>query len=332
MISLSFVKNLFMVVTGLLGTTRGTAFFGTPTFWLMAGKFAWDLWSGYKKAEGEQAAGEAGREAYYANAQDLLRYSGINAGIIQGAAARNAAAYLTIGEANAHAIERAANRNLFLYGIQANEEVRRHVWGEKMVAGEIRAMVGAAGVQTNTGTPLHYLNTQVSEAFRQRKYMVTKHEATMYKIAAEAQDAAFVTRLTASENAAVIMSNAEAQSRISILDAQRQAAAMQRQGDLAQLIGSNNAQASMISGIGNAINTIGIGYSNGAFDWMSSNPTSNLAANWKMTGFGWSNKETFNPGFMNPYPQYGDSLPTPSLGGNTGFNNPSILNPYPSWS
>jgi hypothetical protein len=262
------------------------AFWTSPTFWLTAGKFAWDLWSGYQGKKAAEEGGQAAYDAAFANAADLRNFAGFNADAILGAAGRNAEAYMRIGEANAGAIERATVRNLMLYGMQADEEVRRHIIGEKKIAGNIRAAVGASGVQTNTGTPLHFLNSEVMEGYTQRQFMIAKHYQTMWTMAEEGKDRAFITRLTASENAAVIMSNAEAQAAVSLMDAARQAAAMERGGEVARLTGNAQGQAAMIGAIGNGLGTLMTGAQLGAFEGFGSNPTS-LASSWSSPNFGW---------------------------------------------
>ena len=281
------------------------------------------LYQGYASGKAAKAGGTAARDVAYANAGDLREFSGINADLLLGAAGRNAQAQMTIGEANASAVERATTRNLMLYGMQAEEETRRHVYGERMSAGRIRAMVGAAGVQTNTGTPLAFLYSQVDEGIRQRKFMIAKHEQTMWTMAEEGKDRAGVTRLTASENAAVIMSNAEAQAAVSMLDAERQATAMERGGELAQMTGDANATSAYLGGISSAI---GSGIQ--AYDAVNSpNTGSNLSSfsGWASQQTGWQQSST-NINAINPYPQYGNSLSTSF---NTGFT--SAVNPFPQY-
>ena len=313
-----FYKSFVSLITGVFATkvsTLNIAFLGIPlATWLAGGSAAASIYGGYKSGQAAKEGGEAARDASYANAADLREFSGINADLLLGAAGRNAQAQMTIGEANAGAIERAVTRNLMLYGLQAGEEVRRHKYGERMSAGRIRAMVGAAGVQTNTGTPLAFLYSQVDEGIRQRKFMETKHAQTMWTMAEEGKDRAGVTRLTASENAAVIMSNAEAQAAVSVLDAERQASSMERSGDIGALTGAAQGSAAMISGFANALGSIGAAYSS-----FNTSPTS-LANNWNSPNFGWQNQSSL----INPFPASTSSAPPLSTGfttgGSAGFN------------
>mgnify|MGYP001812600627 CR=1 FL=1 len=152
-----------------------------------------------------------------------------------------------------------------LYGMQADEEVRRHIYAEKMTAGSIRAMAGAAGVQTNTGSPLYYLNAQINEGLNQRQFMLNKHLQTMWTMDQEGQDKAYIYRLTASENASVIMANAELQAGVALAEAQARADAMRRSGDVAYETGQAQGSAAMWGGLGNAIGTGITGYQMGFF-------------------------------------------------------------------
>lgn len=237
------------------------------------------LLQGYFGSKAAKASGRAQQEAAYANAADLREFAGINANLLLGAANRNAEAQLVIGEANASAVERATLRNLMLYGMQADEEIRRHIYGERMAAGRVRAMVGAAGVQTNTGTPLMFLYEQVDEGIRQRKFMVAKHDQTMWTMAEEGKDKAGIMRLTASENAAVIMSNAEAQAHVSVLDAERQAKSLERSGQVAYATGQAQGTAALLSGIAGAVGSYA--------QWSAANSPTSLANNWNSPSFGW---------------------------------------------
>ena len=258
--------------------------------WLALGQAGLSLWQGWNNKNAAEAGGEAAKWASYANAEDLRYYAGLNSGLIMGAAERNAAAYMRIGEANASAIERATARNLDLYGMQADEEVRRHIRGEKMLAGNIRATSSGSGIQVNTGTPLHYLYDQVDEGIAQREFMINKHAQTMWTMSEEGKDKAYVTRLTASENAAVIMSNADAQAQMAILDSERVAASLERQGDVAQQGGAAAGAASMLGGLMGAFGAVAGGFSSGALSMsgIGGGFNSPLATNWRTAG-GWSN-------------------------------------------
>lgn len=224
----------------------------TMYWWWTAIKVGASLFGAYKSYTGNKAAGEASYNAAYQNSANLLHYAGLNSELMMGAAARNAEAILKIGEANAAAIERANARNMGLYRIQAEEEVRRHVIGEKMKAGEIRAVSGSSGLMVNTGTPAAYLESQVYEGITQRNYMKFKHAQTLIAMEGNASDEAAVYRLTASENAAVVMSNAEAQTGVMMNNTLREYEAMRLNGSMAQQQYNSQAWGGLWSGLGSA--------------------------------------------------------------------------------
>ena len=270
-------------ITDLLTSGIRTATVGFNWGWaLTGGKIVWDLFSGYKKSEDYKQAGESAKWASYQNAGDLINMGHINAEAMMAAAHNTAGSILRIGEYNASAVERATERNLKLYGMQADEEVRRHVYAEKYTAGSIRAMAGAGGVQTNTGTPLHYLNSQIDEGLRQRVFLQDKHKQTMWTMEQEGKDKAWIYRVTAQENANVILSNAELQAGVALSEAQMRAAAMQRSGDQAFYQAEASASSALWGGLGNAVMTGISGFSN------FGNPFS-----------GWGNKSSFNVQPMN---------------------------------
>lgn len=236
------------------------------------------LFKGFSSSQRYDQAAGIYRDASYANAADILHYSGLNSGLMMGAAERNAEALMRIGEANASAVERATERNMKLYRMQADEEVRRHIIGEKIVAGTIRAITGSSGIMTNTGTPLRYLESQVSEGTRQRKFMQEKHAQTLLTMKMEGADRAEIYRLTASENAAVTMANAEAQIGVMMNDAARMASQLQRQGDIGYSQYRSQASGSMWDGIFGAASSIGQGYFSGAFNNLFSGSSAALSA------------------------------------------------------
>jgi len=311
-----FHKNIVHLVTGQKAIEVMTLNWITAVIQIAAA-----LYSGYAASKSSKKGGAANRDAAYGNASDLREFAGINAGLLLGAANRNAQAQLTIGEANASSVERSTLRNMILYGMQSEEETRRHIYGERMSAGRIRSMVGASGVQTNTGTPLMFLYEQVDEGIRQRSYMETRQAQTLWTMSEEGRDRAGIMRLTASENAAVIMSNAEAQAEVSILDAQRQADAMERGGDVANTIGKAQGNAALIGGITSAIGSFA---SSGAFGGsygggniggtvgggIGAGTGGSFTTNWASAG-GWTNSTSFSG--LNPYPSYGQTLSTSSI-------------------
>ena len=211
------------------------------------------LFSGYSAKKSAEAGGEAAQEAAYANASDIRGFGSFNAGNILSVGAVNANAIVDVGEINSQYIERSTARNISLYGIQADEDVRRHVRAEKMVAGDIRARASGSGIQVNTGSPLQFLNAQVDEGIRQRRFMVIKHAETLYSMAEEGSDKAFVTRYTADKSAEVTMANAEANAAMAMANAELTATQQERSGDLAYETGQIAGQSAMVQGVTSAI-------------------------------------------------------------------------------
>lgn len=228
------------------------------------------LFKGWNDSNRYKQAGQAYLNAAYANAADLLHYTGLNADLLRKAAHHTAGAIANIGEANAAMIERITARNMALYRQQADEEVRRHVIGEKMVAGGIRAMTGASGLMTNVGTPLRYLETQVNEGMNQRQFMINKHKETLLTMKMEGEEKANIYRLTAHENAGMIIHNAEAQIGVMMNDAMRQQRSMLWQADLQAQQYKSQASSSFWGGI---LGAVGAGFTTGAFkEIFNSNP------------------------------------------------------------
>jgi len=212
-----------------------------------------NLYSGYKQKQSYEEGGEASRDASYANAADLVALAGDNRALATDAGVVNADAIRTIGEANAIAVEKATGRNMMIYGLQVDEDRRRFLIQQKETAGTIRAMAGASGVQTNTGSPLYYLNSQIDKSIREKRYGDIKAYWTLRNMYEEGTDKADIIRLTADQQANVTEYNANVQSEMAYNDAIRQAAAMQRSGDVNAQIGAAQGSAAMWGGIGNAI-------------------------------------------------------------------------------
>ena len=135
------------------------------------------------------------------NAADLRELAKSNAEAYKYAGEVNADAVLTVGEANATMVERETVRALQMYGLEAAEERRLHVLSEKQVAGDIRATVGGSGVMTNTGSPLHYLHSQVKLGIQTRRFGDLKTYWSLKNIQESGEDKAAVIRLTAEQEA-----------------------------------------------------------------------------------------------------------------------------------
>lgn len=227
----------------------------------IGGSIVSSLWGGYSAKKSAEAGGEAAYEAAQSNAADLRGFGEFNAESLLQVGAINANAIIDVGEINAQYIERATDRNLSLYGLQADEDVRRHVIAERQVAGEIRARASGSGVQVNTGSPLQYMNSQVDEGIRQRRYMVVKHFETMKSMDEEGADRAYVTRYTADKNAEVTMANAEANAAMALANAELAASQQETAGELALEQGHIAGQSAMIQGITGAVGAGISGYS-----------------------------------------------------------------------
>ena len=207
------------------------------------------LFAGYLQSRSNSRAGDAARAAAQENAADLRDLGSHNAAAITEAGYYNAGIIREIGEINAQYIEKSTERNIALYGMQASEDERRHIRAEVVNAGSIRAKVSGSGVQTNTGSPLHYLNSQVSEGIRQRRYMVIRHFETMKTMHEDGADRAYVTRATADGNAKITIKNAETQASMAIANAEAQAQAQERSGEVAHETADANANAAIIGAI-----------------------------------------------------------------------------------
>jgi hypothetical protein len=225
------------------------------------------LFSGYKSSSALKSSSKAAREAAYANAEDLRALAESNSGAYREAGAYNANSIRYVGEANALAVENATTRNMFLYGMQADEDRRRHILQQKLTAGTIRAMVGASGVQTNTGSPLHYLNSQIDLGIRERRYGDLKAYWTLRTMFEEGEERASVIRLTADQQADVTEYNANLQAEMSYAEAMRQATAMERSGDVTMATGNAQASAAMWGGLSNALGAFSTAYNAGWFNF-----------------------------------------------------------------
>jgi len=225
-----------------------------PIAWAVGSALV-SLYSGYKASSAAKKGGAAAREAAFANAADIRGFGDFNAQNILQVGAVNAQAIVDVGEINSQYIERSTERNIGLYGLQADEDVERHVRAEKQVAGDIRARASGSGIQVNTGSPLQFLNAQVDEGIRQREYMVLKHTETLYSMAEEGKDKAFVTRYTADKNAEVTMANAQANASMALANAELSATQQERSGELAYQSGQVAGQSAMIQGISGAVSS-----------------------------------------------------------------------------
>jgi hypothetical protein len=212
--------------------------------------------------------GKLSKEASYANAADAEALGSLNAGAITRAASTNAAMYSEIGYANANAIAQATQHNLGMYQIQSDEEQKQHRRGEKWHAGEIRAMASGSGIAINSGSPLAYLQSEITKGVEERFYMGRRDALAMIGIGEEGLTKSLLTVKSANYNANITIQNAALKANVTIAEAMAQAAAMRRQGDISEQVGVANAQAARsqgqaaaISGISNAVSSATNAYS-----------------------------------------------------------------------
>lgn len=206
------------------------------------------VWSAISGNRAAKKAEEVGRE----NAATLLETAERNVALQLEAAQYNAGSILRVGEANAQAIEYVYNQNAALMSVEAAESIRRHFLEEQQTLGTIRAMQGSSGAQVNTDTNLHYLLDQAWEAEYSRNYQATRLKTSILNYMDEQQIRADLTRLDASERADVLLYNAMIESQVTMNEANAQALALERGGQLQGSIGRMQAIGNLISGISGA--------------------------------------------------------------------------------
>lgn len=241
--------------------------------------------AGNEAAELAMQGGELSKGASYANAADVESLGALNAGAITGAAKNNADMMRTIGYANAQAIADSTLHNLRVYSLQSQEQIKLHRRDERWHAGEIRAMQGSSGVMVNSGSPLAYLNAEITKGIEERQFMQTRDAYAMLGMADEGLKRSLLTVQQANYNAKVTQDNAALQARVTIAESVAQAAAMRRQGDISAQVGVANAQAARASGTASAIGAIGSAagsLGNAYSSFVSSNPTPGFN-NWMST-------------------------------------------------
>ena len=230
--------------------------------------------AGKEAAAKQEEGGLLSQEASYSNAADVEALGALNAGAITKAAANNASMMREIGYANANAIAEATLQNLNLYKIQSDEEQRLHLREERWHAGEIRAMMSGTGIAVNSGSPMAYLNAEITAGIQERHFMARRDAYTMLAAADEGLKSSILTTMTANYNAQVTESNAALQASVAIAQATADAAAMRRQGDISAAVGVANAQAARAAGSAAALGAIGnaVGYGASAYQaWTAGN-------------------------------------------------------------
>jgi hypothetical protein len=232
--------------------------------------------AGEEASELMMQGGALSKDASYANAADVESLGALNAGAITGAAQNNATMMREIGYANAQAIADATIHNIRMYNIQSQEELRLHERDERWHAGEIRAMQASTGVQVGSGSPLAYLNSEITKGIQERHYMETRDAWAMLGLADDGLKQSLLTVKSANYNAKVTQDNAALQAQVTIAESIAQAAAMRRQGDISAQVGVANAQAARSQGMAGALGAIGqsVGYAGNAYSsWKASQAT-----------------------------------------------------------
>lgn len=170
-------------------------------------------------SKSSQDSGWAQSQATLRNAANMTGLANYNASLLTGVAAENAAAYNYIGGLNAEAIEQSTMFNVALLKMENEEDIRRHIYQERVVAGSIRAAVGSAGIQTNTGAPLHYLNDQMHQGFLERQYIERRGELAIQSTYEMGMSAANIARAEAAMMGEIEMRNAAAQAELGLMEA-----------------------------------------------------------------------------------------------------------------
>lgn len=224
--------------------------------WAIAGGTALaSIWSGYKSGEAAEKTGEAQYWASLQNAQDMLSLANYNASLLGQVGAANAEAYRYVGELNAQAIEQSTMFNMALTKIETEEDLRRHLLQERQVAGAIRAGTTAAGIQVNTGTPMHFLSSQMHQAWLERKYIAQRGSLVLEKQYVEGKTGAFIAREEARIRGEVEMRNLAAQAELGLMESTYKALASMREGSLYQQLGQYNQSSAIWGGWSNAFSS-----------------------------------------------------------------------------
>ena len=221
--------------------------------WLSLAGLGLSLFQGLRSSQKASSAGQSAYNQGMFNAAQAGYFGELNAAAHMEAAGINAAMTQEIGELNAWYIERAGQRNLKMYGIQSDEEMRRHVRAEKLHAGQIRAVQSGTGIQVNTGSNLRYLHDQIDEGLRQRHFLAVKHAETKKSIYMDYTDKAYATRKSAALQAEAIMANGAISADMAMFGAQQQQQSYLYSAQLAQQQGqqaSSDALWGMLGSVG----------------------------------------------------------------------------------
>ena len=233
--------------------------------WLSLAGLGLSLFSGLRQSNQAKQSAYAGSQQAMYNAQQAGYFGQLNHDAMMEAAHINAGMTMEIAELNAGYIERAGERNLKLYGIQADEEKRRHIRAEKMHAGQVRAAQSGTGIQVNTGANLRYLHDQVDEGLRQRHFMLVRHAETKKSMKLDYMDRAHVTRESGRLQAEAIMANGAIGAEMALAESQYQQNQYMMQSSQYQQAG-NQAGSNFMWGALGSVGKFALG---GGFDDIS---------------------------------------------------------------
>lgn len=208
-------------------------------------------------ASAQSSAGRDARRQGQANAQSILGMARRNNELSLTAADFNADTTMMIAGANAGAIRRNAQRNAELLTIEYVEEIRRHVRGEKQLAGSIRSSAAATGFAVNKGTPLLFLSNELEEAETERNFIKDRGVMTVFNYLAQENDRASVIMLTGTLNAAAIRFNAGIESEIYLNEQTGSANATRSSGNSAARQLNAQSYGTILSTVGSAIDGYG---------------------------------------------------------------------------
>lgn len=184
-------------------------------------------------------AGSTARDFAYADAAEMLRIAGENAGRVTQIAGINASAVRSVAYANAASTERAAFRNGQLMIFEGAEILRRHVRQERYTVGDIRARQAATGWSVNEGSLVLYKESQKKEMLHSRKYTAAQQQLSLFTMLSNARDQAQLTRYAGDQVSDAMLASAAIEREILLSEAQAQYLQMARTGDLAERTGKS---------------------------------------------------------------------------------------------
>ena len=191
------------------------------------------------------------------NADDLIAMTEKNLDLSEKAAAKDAAAVTKIGYANIQATKDAAAISSLNIIVPGMEEDRLLEVKQNQMVGEIRAITGGSGVKVDTGTPLHYMNSQIAAAEHSRKMVKGLRAMTVLSGLWQATKTAEVMKLETDLKAEQIIYNEDINSQIAWNESLARASALRRGADMNASTLRAQASSAMMQGIGSAMQWAG---------------------------------------------------------------------------